>query len=77
MTGEAAKTTLGDGWHYFTGLYQDYPIPATLFDMYVNNVVYGTTNDGLIFAPIGNLSSFTEYQVVGYTGTAESVTIPA
>ena len=76
MTGDAAKNTLGDGWHYFTGLYQDYPIPATLLDMYVNNVVYGTNSDGLVFAPIGNLSSFTDYQVVGYTGSAESVTIP-
>ncbi len=77
MMGDATKTVLGDGWHYFTGLYQDFPIPATLLDMYMNHLVYGTTSDGLVFAPIGDLNSFTEYQVVGYTGTAESVTIPA
>ena len=76
MRGEATKAVLGDGWHYFTGLYTDYPIPATLLDMYLNHVVCGTTSDGLVFAPIGNLSSFTDYQVVGYTGSAESVTIP-
>lgn len=77
MTGESAKAQLGDGWHYFTGLYTDYPIPATLLDMYTNHLVYGTNSDGLVFAPIGYLSSFTDYQVVGYTGTAENITIPA
>ena len=77
MMGEGTKTTLGDGWHYFTGLYTDYPIPATLLDMYLNHVVCGTTSDGLVFAPIGDLDSFTDYQVIGYTGTAKSVTIPA
>lgn len=77
MTGKAAKAKLGDGWHYFTGLYTDYPIPATLLDMYMNHLVYGTNSDGLVFAPIGNLNDFTQYQVVGYTGTAKSVTIPA
>ena len=77
MMGEATKPVLGDGWHYFTGQYQNFPIPATLVDMYMNNIVYVTTNDGLVFAPIGNPSDFTQYQVVDYTGTAESVTIPA
>ena len=77
MMGDATKNVLGDGWHYFTGLYQDYPIPATLLDMYLNHIVYVTTSDGLVFAPIGNPSDFMEYQVVDYTGTAKSVTIPA
>ena len=45
--------------------------------MYTDHLLYGTTSDGLVFAPIGSLSDFTQYQVVGYTGTAKSVTIPA
>ena len=67
---------LGTDWHYFTGNYKDYPLPATLVDMYMNNLVLETNADGLVFCPYGKLSNFSSYQVVGYKGAAETLTIP-
>lgn len=76
MLKDDTRDPLGDGWHYFTGNITEYPIPATLLDMYMAGLL-GTDDNGLVYCPLGTPSNFQEYMVYGYKGTAESLTIPA
>ena len=78
MIGDATSGTLGDGWHYFSAddHFYDYPIPETLTDMYLRDVKYGTDENGLVYRPYEDNTGVIGYIVVGYTGTAETLTIP-
>lgn len=72
MNQDKTKTVLGtDNWYYFTDNYIDYPVPATLKDMYINNCVDVVSGD-FVYRPAGDAS----YEIVKYTGSATSVTIP-
>lgn len=74
MNQDKTKTVLGeDNWYYFTGNYVDYPVPATLADMYINNCVDITDGD-FVYRPAGESDS--KYEVVAYTGSAAAVTVP-
>lgn len=74
MNQNKTKTVLGsDNWYYFTDNYIDYPVPLTLKDMYINNCVDVVSGDFVYrFAGDGN----TSYELVKYTGSNASVTIP-
>ena len=74
MNQNKTKTVLGtDNWYYFTDNYIDYPVPLTLKDMYINNCVDVVSGDFVYrFAGNGN----TSYELVKYTGSGASVTIP-
>lgn len=75
MNQDKTKTVLGtDNWYYFTDNYIDYPIPATLKDMYINNCVDKVDGD-FVYRPAKAADS--EYEVVAYTGSATSVIVPA
>lgn len=78
MIGDATSGTLGDGWHYFSAddHFYDYPIPETLTDMYLRDVKYVTDENGLVYRPYEDNTGVIGYIVVGYTGTAETLTIP-
>ena len=74
MNQDKTKTVLGtENWYYFTDNYIDYPVPATLKDMYINNCVDVVSGD-FVYRPAKAADS--EYEVVAYTGSAASVTIP-
>ena len=77
MNQNKTKTVLGeDNWYYFTDNYIDYPIPATLKDMYLANCVdKADESTGLVYRPA--YADDSDYEVIGYTGTATSLTIPA
>ena len=75
MNQNKTKSVLGeDNWYYFTDNYIDYPIPATLKDMYLTNCVDKVDGD-FVYRPAKAADS--EYEVVAYTGSATSVTVPA
>ena len=75
MKQEGMKNVLGtDNWYYFTDNYYDYPIPATLKDMYLANCVDETDANGIVYRPAG--ANNNNYEVVGYTGSNTTVTIP-
>ena len=75
MKQDGMKNVLGtDNWYYFTGNYYDYPIPATLKDMYLANCVDETDANGIVYRPAG--ANNNTYEVVGYTGSNTTVTIP-
>ena len=75
MNQDKTKSVLGeDNWYYFTDNYIDYPIPATLKDMYLANCVDKVDGD-FVYRPAKAADS--EYEVVAYTGSATSVIIPA
>ena len=75
MNQDKTKSVLGeDNWYYFTDNYIDYPIPATLKDMYLANCVDKVDGD-FVYRPAKAADS--EYEVVAYTGSATSVTVPA
>ena len=75
MNQNKTKSVLGeDNWYYFTDNYIDYPIPATLKDMYLANCVDKVDGD-FVYRPAKAADS--EYEVVAYTGSATSVTVPA
>ena len=75
MNQDKTKNVLGeDNWYYFTDNYIDYPIPATLKDMYIANCVDKVDGD-FVYRPAKAADS--EYEVVAYTGSATSVTVPA
>ncbi len=76
MTGDAAKTQLGDGWTYFTGNYAEYPIPTTLKDMYMNHLMFLKSDNGLVYTPVGTAVNPTAYEVYAYEGEATTLTIP-
>lgn len=77
MTQDKTKEVLGeDHWHYFTGNYIDFPVPATLADMYIKNFVDATDESGLTYRPVGDIFSPTGYEVTGYTGSGTALTIP-
>lgn len=78
MIGDATSGTLGDGWHYFSAddHFYDYPIPETLTDMYLRDVKYETDENGLVYRPQETSDGIIGYTVIGYTGTAETLTIP-
>ncbi len=72
MNQAKTQTVLGtENWYYFTDNYIDYPVPATLKDMYINNCVDVASGD-FVYRPAGDAS----YEIVKYTGNATSVTIP-
>ena len=74
MNQDKTKTVLGtDNWYYFTGNYIDYPVPVTLKDMYINNCVDVASGD-FVYRPTGEGN--TSYEIVKYTGSGTSVTIP-
>ena len=74
MNQDKTKSVLGeDNWYYFTDNYIDYPIPATLKDMYLANCVDKVDGD-FVYRPAKAADS--EYEVVAYTGSATSVTVP-
>lgn len=74
MNQDKTKSVLGeDNWYYFTDNYIDYPIPATLKDMYLTNCVDKVDGD-FVYRPAKAADS--EYEVVAYTGSAPSVTVP-
>ena len=74
MNQDKTKSVLGeDNWYYFTDNYIDYPIPATLKDMYLANFVDKVDGD-FVYRPAKAADS--EYEVVAYTGSATSVTVP-
>ena len=74
MNQDKTKSVLGeDNWYYFTDNYIDYPIPATLKDMYIANCVDKVDGD-FVYRPAKAADS--EYEVVAYTGSATSVTVP-
>ena len=74
MNQDKTKSVLGeDNWYYFTDNYIDYPIPATLKDMYLTNCVDKVDGD-FVYRPAKAADS--EYEVVAYTGSATSVTVP-
>ena len=75
MNQDSTKNVLGtENWYYFTENYVDYPVPATLKDMYLENCVYKTGDNGLVYRPAGENEE--NYEIVKYTGNATSVTIP-
>ena len=75
MKQDNMKNVLGtDNWYYFTDNYYDYPIPATLKDMYLANCVDETDANGIVYRPAG--ANNNTYEVVGYTGSNTTVTIP-
>ena len=75
MKQDGMKNVLGtDNWYYFTDNYYDYPIPATLKDMYLANCVDETDANGIVYRPAG--ANNNNYEVVGYTGSSTAVTIP-
>ena len=75
MKQDGMKDVLGtDNWYYFTDNYYDYPIPATLKDMYLANCVDETDANGIVYRPAG--ANNNNYEVVGYTGSNTTVTIP-
>ena len=75
MKQDGMKDVLGtDNWYYFTDNYYDYPIPATLKDMYLANFVDETDANGIVYRPAG--ANNNTYEVVGYTGSNTTVTIP-
>ena len=75
MKQDGMKNVLGtDNWYYFTDNYYDYPIPATLKDMYLANCVDETDANGIVYRPAG--ANNNNYEVVGYTGSNTTVTIP-
>lgn len=75
MKQDGMKNVLGtDNWYYFTDNYYDYPIPATLKDMYLANCVDETDANGIVYRPA--LADNSNYEVVGYTGSSTAVTIP-
>ena len=75
MKQEGMKNVLGtDNWYYFTDNYYDFPIPATLKDMYLANCVDETDANGIVYRPAG--ANNNNYEVVGYTGSNTTVTIP-
>ena len=75
MKQDGMKNVLGtDNWYYFTDNYYDYPIPATLKDMYLANCVDETDANGIVYRPAGANNNY--YEVVGYTGSNTTVTIP-
>lgn len=78
MIGDATSGTLGDGWHYFStdDHFYDYPIPETLTDMYLRDTKYVTDENGLVYRPQETSDGIIGYTVIGYTGTAETLTIP-
>lgn len=72
MNQAKTQTVLGtDNWYYFTENYVDYPVPATLKDMYINNCVDVVSGD-FVYRPAGDAS----YEIVKYTGSDASVTVP-
>lgn len=74
MNQDKTKSVLGeDNWYYFTDNYIGYPIPATLKDMYLANCVDKVDGD-FVYRPAKAADS--EYEVVAYTGSATSVTVP-
>lgn len=74
MNQDKTKSVLGeDNWYYFTDNYIDYPIPTTLKDMYLANCVDKVDGD-FVYRPAKAADS--EYEVVAYTGSAPSVTVP-
>ena len=76
MKGDKAKSTLGENWYYFTDNYVDLPIPITLKDMYIKYCVDEVDEStGLVYRPA--YADDSDYEVIGYTGTATSLTIPA
>ncbi len=75
MMGEGAKAQLGDEWTYFTGNYTDYPIPITLKDMYMRQVLC-QDEYGLVYSPVGTATSPSAYEVYAYTGDATELSIP-
>jgi hypothetical protein len=75
MLGDATKAQLGDNWTFFTGKYSDYPVPATLKDMYLKQVLPVDAN-GLVFSPVGSAASPSAYEVCAYDGSATTLTIP-
>ena len=75
MKQDGMKNVLGtDNWYYFTDNYYDYPIPATLKDMYLANCVDETDANDIVYRPAG--ANNDTYEVVGYTGSNTTVTIP-
>ena len=75
MKQEGMKNVLGtDNWYYFTDNYYDFPIPATLKDMYLANCVDEIDGNGIVYRPAG--ANNNNYEVVGYTGSNTTVTIP-
>ena len=75
MKQDNMKNVLGtDNWYYFTDNYIDFPIPATLKDMYLANCVDETDANGIVYRPAGANNS--NYEVVAYTGSSTAVTIP-
>ena len=75
MKQDGMKNVLGtDNWYYFTDNYYDYPIPATLKDMYLANCIDETDANGIVYRPAG--ANNNNYEVVGYTGSSTAVTIP-
>lgn len=77
MKEDKAKSTLGEeNWYYFTDHYVDLPIPITLKDMYIKYCVDEVDDaTGLVYRPA--YADDSDYEVIGYTGTATSLTIPA
>ncbi len=74
MNQDKTKTVLGtDDWYYFTDNYVDYPVPATLADMYIKGCVNIADGD-FVYRPAGE--SKESYEVVAYTGSAAAVTVP-
>lgn len=72
MNQDKTKGVLGtENWYYFTENYIDYPVPATLKDMYINNCVDVASGD-FVYRPAGDAS----YEIVKYTGSDASVTVP-
>ena len=75
MKQDGMKDVLGtDNWYYFTDNYIDFPIPATLKDMYLANCIDETDANGIVYRPAG--ANNNTYEVVGYTGSNTTVTIP-
>jgi hypothetical protein len=76
MNQDKTKAVLGtDNWYYFTDNYVDYPVPATLVDMYMKDCVHITDGD-FVYQPVGTTGEPTAYEVQAYTGSATEVTIP-
>lgn len=78
MLGDATKATLGsENWYYFTENLQDFPVPATLLTMYLENTKHDTNADGLVFRPVTDTGrNITAYEVLEYNGDGTSLTIP-
>ena len=75
MKQDGMKNVLGtDNWYYFTDNYIDFPIPATLKDMYLANCVDEIDANGIVYRPAG--ANNNNCEVVGYTGSSTAVTIP-